>query len=160
MIRPITIMDAPAICDIYNYYVNNTIISFEEEPVDVVEMKGRIDHITAQYPWLVYEVKGQVVGFAYASRWKTRSAYRFTAEVTVYTRHNFIQKGLGSLMYEALLAELEERYIRSVMAVIALPNEASEALHKKMGFKKVAHFEEVGFKQDRWIDVAYWQRLL
>jgi len=160
MIRAVNVMDAQAICNIYNYYVDNTIISFEEEPVDIEEMKARIDHFSAQYPWLVYEVKGRVVAFAYASKWKERSAYRFTAEATVYIQHDYIQKGLGSLLYEALLAELQESYTRSVMAVIALPNESSIGLHEKLGFEKVAHFKEVGYKLDRWIDVGYWQKML
>lgn len=160
MIRAVNVMDAQAICNIYNYYVDKTFISFEEESVDLDEMKARINHISAQYPWLVYEVKGRVVAFAYASKWKERSAYRFTAEATVYIQHDFIQKGLGSLLYEALLAELQDSYTRSVMAVIALPNEASVGLHEKMGFEKVAHFKEVGFKLEQWIDVGFWQKML
>ena len=160
MIRPVKENDAADICDIYNYYVSNSYISFEEETVSVDDMTDRINHISSQYPWLVYERDGKVVAFVYASLWKTRSAYRYTLESTVYASHDINQKGIGTQLYNKLFEDLEGRFVRSVMAVIALPNDASIGLHEKMGFEKVAHFKEVGFKQDEWIDVGYWQKIL
>lgn len=161
MIRDITPEDAAQVCNIYNYYIENTPISFEENTISINEMQNRIEQVTTDYPWLVYEENHEILAYAYANRWKPRSAYRFTLESTIYASPNMPKgKGIGSKLYQQLFAELDQRYVRSVMAVIALPNDASVGLHEKMGFKKVAHFKEVGFKQDRWIDVGYWQRLL
>jgi len=161
VIRDITPEDAAQVCNIYNYYIENTPISFEENTISINEMQNRIEQVTTDYPWLVYEENHEILAYAYANRWKPRSAYRFTLESTIYASPNMPKgKGIGSKLYQQLFAELDQRYVRSVMAVIALPNDASVGLHEKMGFKKVAHFKEVGFKQDRWIDVGYWQRLL
>ena len=160
MIRPVTKNDAKAISAIYNYYVDSSAISFEENQVTISEMEDRISKISAEYPWLVYELNGKVVAYAYASLWKSRSAYRFTLESTVYAAHDLKQKGVGTQLYQKLFEELNESFVRTVMAVIALPNEASIGLHEKMGFKKVAHFKEVGYKLDKWVDVGYWQKML
>ncbi len=160
MIRPITINDAKSICDIYNHYVKNTVISFEEEIVSQTEMEERIIQVTSQYPWLVYEKDGLILAYAYAGQWKSRSAYRFVVEATVYARHDMTEKGVGTKLYKQLFLELDSRLIRSIMGVIALPNDASIGLHEKFGFEKVAHFKEVGFKLDQWIDVGYWQKTL
>ena len=161
MIRSITPDDALQVCEIYNYYVKNTPISFEEEALSLNDMQERIEQVSLEYPWLVYEENHTILAYAYANRWKSRSAYRFTLETTIYASPHMPKgKGIGSQLYTRLFEELDQRYIRSVMAVIALPNAASVGLHEKMGFKKVAHFKEVGFKQDQWIDVGYWQRLL
>lgn len=160
MIRQVTESDAKAICAIYNYYVENSAISFEEELITIPEMEDRINKISADYPWLVYELNGEVVAYAYASLWKSRIAYRYTLESTVYAAHDLKQKGVGTKLYQKLFEELDESFVRSVMAVIALPNAASIGLHEKMGFEKVAHFKEVGYKLEEWVDVGYWQKML
>ncbi|HEV8248126.1 MAG TPA: GNAT family N-acetyltransferase, partial [Polyangiaceae bacterium] len=98
-----------------------------------------------------------IVGYAYATRWRTRPAYRFSTEITVYLDPECRRLGIGSRLYEELLAKLQARGVHAAMAGIALPNEASVALHEKFGFSKVAHFKEVGFKFNTWIDVGYWQ---
>lgn len=164
MIRPVTEHDTQDICDIYNHYIKNTAISFEEERVSLNEMEQRIYTESIDYPWLVYEERNtqgenKVVAFAYASKWKGRSAYRFTLESTIYLSTEHHGKGIASKLYKQLFDELSTRSIRSVMAVIALPNVASVALHEKMGFEKVAHFKEVGYKYKQWIDVGYWQKM-
>ncbi|MEE9310649.1 MAG: N-acetyltransferase family protein [Cocleimonas sp.] len=165
MIRPAIETDIHDICKIYNHFVENTAISFEEETISLPEMEQRIATQSVDYPWLVYEDKGEdnengkVVAFAYASKWKARSAYRFTLESTIYMSGDAQGKGIGTKLYQALFDELATRSVRSVMAVIALPNPASIAIHEKMGFEKVAHFKEVGFKHDEWIDVGYWQKM-
>ncbi len=159
MIRTVTQQDAESICEVYNYYVENTAISFEENAISTDEMKNRIAQVSADYPWLVYEEKGEVRAYAYACLWKTRSAYRFTLESTIYMSPLVKGKGVGTQLYQKLFEVIDESFVRSVMAVIALPNEASIGLHEKMGFEKVAHFKEVGFKNDQWIDVGYWQRI-
>ncbi len=159
MIRPVTENDVQDICDIYNYFVKNTPISFEENAISYNEMEQRIATQSIDYPWLVYEDAGKVVAYAYADKWKARSAYRFTLESTIYTSNDSKGKGIGTKLYEALFDELTTRSVRSVMAVIALPNLASVGLHEKMGFEKVAHFKEVGYKHKEWIDVGYWQKM-
>jgi len=159
MIRPVTEHDVANICDIYNYYVENTAISFETETISIIEMEQRIQNQSIDYPWLVYELEGKVVAFAYANKWKARSAYRFTLEATIYLSGDCQGKGIGTKLYQSLFDDLATRTVRSVMAVIALPNAGSIALHEKMGFEKVAHFKEVGYKHDTWIDVGYWQKL-
>jgi len=157
MIRPVRIEDAARICGIYNYYVRETTVSFEEEPVSAVEMERRIRAVTAAYPWLVREADGEVRGFAFAGPWKARSAYRYTAETTVYVDRDARGRGIGGGLYAALIADLRERDLHTLIAVVALPNEASVALHEKRGFRKAAHFNEVGYKFGRWLDVGYWQ---
>lgn len=102
----------------------------------------------------------KVIGYAYASKWKARSAYRFTVESTVYLENNFIGKGIGSSLYKALMDDLKQREIHSVVGCLALPNERSRKLQKRFGFKKVAHYKEVGYKFNKWIDVDDWELLL
>jgi L-amino acid N-acyltransferase YncA len=160
MIRPVALSDAKQICDIYNYYVMNTHITFEEEPVTVEDMEGRIKELTAKYPWIVYEHDERLLGYAYAGAWKSRCAYRNSVESTVYLHHESGGQGLGSKLYEVLMGELEKSDIHVVIGGVAIPNEASIALHKKTGFEQVAHFREVGFKFNKWIDVTYWEKIL
>lgn len=160
VIRDVTIEDAPSICVIYNHYVQHTHVTFEETPVEVAEMAGRISATTSiGLPWLVYEEDTRVLGYAYASPWKSRSAYRYSLESTVYVKARETLKGVGTALYGALLDRLLALDIHAVTAGIALPNPVSIALHRKMGFEKVAHFKQVGFKFERWIDVAYWEWL-
>ncbi len=161
IIRAATQADAGDIATIYNHYVTQTVITFEEEPVSPLEMSRRIAEVAASsLPWLVAEEHGQVIGYAYASRWKARSAYRFSVEITVYVTHQEARRGIGSKLYGELFAILQARGVHAVMGVIALPNEASVALHERFGLRKVAHLQEVGFKHGRWLDVGYWQRTL
>ena len=153
--------DAAAIADIYNHYITDTVVTFEEEAVSAEEIARRLDEVTAaSLPWLVAEVDEQVLGYAYGGKWKTRSAYRFSTEVAVYLRQDQVGRGLGTRLFGALLPLLGERGVHAVIGGIALPNPASIALHEKFGLKKVAHFSEVGFKFGRWIDVGYWYRTL
>ncbi|MEE9325771.1 MAG: N-acetyltransferase family protein [Cocleimonas sp.] len=159
-IRSVTKNDAVSICSIYNYYIEYSAISFEEETVSVNGMQQRITEYSSKHPWLVYEIDGEVVAYAYVTLWKSRSAYRFTLESTIYAAHDLKEKGVGTQLYQALFNRLGNNEIHSLMAVIALPNQVSVGLHEKMGFKKVAHFHEVGFKKSQWVDVGYWQKLL
>ncbi|HVU17388.1 MAG TPA: arsinothricin resistance N-acetyltransferase ArsN1 family B [Candidatus Didemnitutus sp.] len=160
MIRLATDSDASAICAIYNHYVLHTWVTFEEVPVTEAEMAGRIRDTLIALPWLVLEEQGDVLGYAYANKWKVRAAYRHSVEITVYLRHDAIGRGRGRVLYEELIAKLRGTGIHAVIGGIALPNEASQRLHEKLGFKKVAQFEQVGRKFDRWIDVGYWELIL
>ncbi|WP_422414009.1 MULTISPECIES: arsinothricin resistance N-acetyltransferase ArsN1 family B [unclassified Endozoicomonas] len=158
MIRDVLISDARAIAEIYNYYVENTVITFEEQAVSASEFKSRIQSVQSLgLPWLVAIENSSVVGYAYATKWKDRSAYRFSVETTVYLSQESCGKGLGSKLYNALLSELKNRNVKSAIGGITLPNPSSVSLHEKMGMKKVAHFEKVGFKFNQWQDVGYWQ---
>jgi L-amino acid N-acyltransferase YncA len=161
IVRSASPADAEAIARIYNYYVANTVITFEEEPVPAPAMAARVAEVQAlALPWLVAEVDGKVVGYAYASKWKVRSAYRHSVETTIYLEHGHEGRGIGQTLYAALLPLLRARGIHVAIGGAALPNAASVALHEKLGFQHVATFREVGFKHERWIDVAYWQIVL
>jgi phosphinothricin acetyltransferase len=160
MIRKASLKDTKEICSIYNYHVANTIVTFEEEPVNENEMRQRIEDISSKFPWLVYENDDVIAGYAYASQWRTRSAYRFAAETTVYIHEDFKGRGVGTALYTKLIEEMKALSFRSLIGGVSLPNDASIALHEKLHFKKVAHFEQVGFKLNHWIDVGYWQLLL
>lgn len=160
-VRPATVADAEAVASIYNHYVTDTIVTFEEEPVLVPDMARRIEQVAAaSLVWLVAELEGQVIGYAYAGRWHTRAAYRFATEVTVYVDREHVGRRVGSHLYATLFPMLRARGIHAVLGGIALPNAASVALHERCGLEKVAHLKEVGFKFGRWIDVGYWQRTL
>jgi phosphinothricin acetyltransferase len=152
--------DAATIAEIYNHHVRDTVVTFEETPVSADEMARRIADVGAHFPWLVWDDRGAVVGWAYATAWKARSAYRFSVETTVYVAASHQGRGIGAALYGALLDELRARDVHSAVGGIALPNPASVALHEKLGFRKVAHFTEVGRKLDRWVDVGYWQLIL
>ncbi len=160
MIRTVELTDADAICKIYNPYVTETIITFEESPVSPEAMVDRIKHITGTLPWLVDCENGVVKGYAYAGKWRSRSAYRYSVEATVYVDQSSQGQGVGTLLYSELLARLRRLGLHAAVGCIALPNEASVALHEKLGFRKVAHFSEVGLKFGKWIDVGYWQIFL
>ncbi|HEY0552787.1 MAG TPA: arsinothricin resistance N-acetyltransferase ArsN1 family B [Thermoanaerobaculia bacterium] len=158
MIRPVRPVDAEAICRVYNHYVLQTVVTFEEEAVAPEEMAGRIAKIvSAGLPWLVLEDGGALIGYAYATPWKERSGYRFAVESSIYLEVTAGGKGHGSKLYGELLAALRTRPLRTVIGGVALPNDASVRLHEKLGFRKVAHFERVGWKCGRWVDVGYWQ---
>jgi len=160
MIRPIETRDIPRVCDIYNHYVLTTNASFEIDPVTVEEMERRVLEFTSMFPYLVYEDGGEVLGFCYASKWRPRLAYRYTAEVTIYLDEEHLGQGIGKQLYKELFASLQALGFHSLIAAIALPNEKSQALHESYGFKQVAHFKDMGYKLDHWIDVGYWQKML
>jgi len=160
-IRTASAADADAMARIYNYYIENTVITFEEEPVSSHTMATRVAEVQAlSLPWLVAEVENKVVGYAYANKWKVRSAYRHSVETTIYLEHGHEARGVGKTLYAALLPILKARGIHAVIGGAALPNGASAALHAKLGFEHVATFRQVGFKHGRWVDVAYWQLIL
>ncbi|MCE3608203.1 N-acetyltransferase family protein [Massilia sp. P8910] len=157
-IRDAGVADAAAIVAIYNHYILTTSVSFEEQSVSEDAMAGRIAGLQeAGLPFLAMTEGDTVIGYAYASKWRVRHAYRFAVESSIYLVPGLGGKGRGSALYQALLARLAQGGIHMVIGGVALPNEASVALHEKLGFRKVAHFSEVGFKFGRWIDVAYWE---
>ncbi|MEM6735143.1 MAG: N-acetyltransferase family protein [Bacteroidota bacterium] len=159
MVRPITLKDASSVVDIYNYYVANSHSTFEMIAVDEKRIRLRIKQVrdTFDLPWLVLEDEGQVVGYAYATKWNERMAYSKTTETSIYMRRDFLGRGYGKKLYRALLDDLRVYGYHAIIGGISLPNDASVILHESLGFKKIAHFKEVGYKFDHWIDVGYWE---
>ncbi|HEY8559177.1 MAG TPA: arsinothricin resistance N-acetyltransferase ArsN1 family B [Pyrinomonadaceae bacterium] len=158
-IRNVKPDDAAQIAEIYNYYIKNTHQTFETEPLSADEMRGRIAEFSENYPYLVAEEDGEIYGYAYATQFKMRQAYEYSAEVSIYVKNNAKQKGIGTRIYERLFEELKETDIHAIVAGISLPNDGSVRFHEKLGFTKVAHFREVGYKLGRWVDVGYWEMI-
>ena len=158
MIRDAQEGDFKAVADIYNHYIRNTVVTFEEVEVTPADMAARVHNVAAEgFWWLVAEVEGEVLGYAYATKWQSRAAYRHSVEVSVYLHHGYAGKGLGTALYKELFQRLSAKGLHTVIGGVALPNPASERLHEKFGMSKVAHFREVGCKFGQWIDVGYWQ---
>jgi len=158
-IRKVESADAAQIADIYNYYILNTHHTFETEAWSVEEMQKRIVETSGDYPYLVAEYEDVVQGYVYAAQFKLRQAYKHSVEVSIYVRNQAKQKGIGSELYQKMLEELAETDVHALMAGISLPNDASVRFHEKLGYEKVAHFREVGYKLGRWVDVGFWEML-
>ena len=156
MIRDVVPEDAVAIAKIYNHYIEHTIITFEMELIDSNEMLARIQAVLAGgFPWLVkLNDADEVVGYAYVGPWRARAAYRASVESALYVSHDQTGKGYGGELYETLLDRLQKSGdVHVVVGVLTMPNDASVALHRKLGFKEGGIYREVGRKFDRWIDV-------
>lgn len=157
MIRDATASDAEACAAIYGHYVRATPATFELEPPSVEEVGGRIAACQASHAWLVAEDDGVVSGFAYGTRFAERPAYRWSCEISVYLRPEQTGAGTGTALYRALLERLPARGVQVAFARIAQPNDASNALHERFGFRRVGLLERVGFKLGAWHDVAILQ---
>jgi phosphinothricin acetyltransferase len=156
-IRTATRADAAAIADVYNWYVAQTTITFEVDPVSPDEMARRIDAVLAAHEWLVLERAGELLGYAYASRFRERAAYRHATESTIYLRHDLMGQGLGAPLYRELIERTFARGYRHLVGAIALPNDPSVKLHERLGFAPAGRLVRIGYKLDRWIDVGNWQ---
>lgn len=158
VIRPAGAADARAIADIYAPVVTETHYSFETEPPTAAEIESRVQRTADRLPWLVCEHDGAVLGYAYASPYNERPAYRWTATVSVYVDAAWRRHGVGRGLYRSLLSVLGLQGIASAVAVIALPNPASVSLHEALGFERVGVYDRVGYKDGAWRDVGHWQR--
>jgi L-amino acid N-acyltransferase YncA len=158
-IRPVNPNDAAAIAEIYNYYIKNTHHTFETEPLTGEEMRERIAEISEKYPFLVAEEDSEILGYTYATQFRLRQAYAYSAEVSIYVKNEAKQKGIGTRLYMQMFEALAETDVHAIVAGISLPNDASVLFHERLGFTKVAHFREVGYKLGRWIDVGYWEKI-
>lgn len=159
-VRDATAADAASCAEIYRPYVIDTTVSFEEEPPGPEEMACRIAEAGRRHAWLVAEREGRVVGYAYGGTFRARPAYRHTCEVSVYVAQDDRGSGVGRVLYAALLDRMRERGMRLAVAGTALPNEASERLHRALGFEVVGTFRGVGYKLGRWCDVRWYQLVL
>lgn len=159
-IRSATFEDADRCAEIYAPYVTDSWVSFEAQPPDAAEMIQRIQQAVESHAWLVTEKDGLVVGYAYASPHRTRDAYKTSCDVAVYLDSEYTGQGIGSALYERLLPMLRKREFHAAFAGIALPNDASIALHRAAGFTTVGTYQEVGWKMGAWRNVEWLQRLL
>ncbi|OUU48447.1 MAG: phosphinothricin acetyltransferase [Flavobacteriaceae bacterium TMED68] len=156
MIREANSKDAKAIALIYNYYISNTTISFEEKPVNENIVIQRINS-NEKNKWWIYQSADELLGYAYSTIWKPRSAYRYTVESSIYLKPNNFRNGIGTALYIKLLESLKKEGFRRVLAGISLPNDSSVLFHENFGFKKVGQLEAVGYKFKKWIDIGYWE---
>ncbi len=157
-IRAVKPADAAAIAAIYAPYVTETTITFEEEVPDTAEIATRIGRLTPTFPWLVAERDGALLGYAYGYRYRARAAYRRVAETGIYVAREARGTGIGTPLYAALLEALERAGYVAAIGVLALPNPASEALHARLGFRRIGVQEGIGYKHGRWLDIGIWQR--
>jgi L-amino acid N-acyltransferase YncA len=148
--------DARAVSDIYAPYVAETVISFEIDPPDEAQMASRIAAVTPSFPWLIYELDGRPLGYAYASRHSERAAYDWSADAAVYIDRRAHRQGVGAALYAVLMAALRLQGFHTVFGGITLPNPASVGLHEACGFSSVGVYREVGFKFGAWRDVGWW----
>ena len=149
--------DAAAVAALYNHYVLHSTASFETEPLDAEQMRSRLESATAR---LVCEREGAIVGFGYTHDWKERAAYRHTQEVTVYVASDSTGLGIGRRLVERLVAACRTTECHALVACITADNEPSRRLFESIGFRRVSHFEQVGRKFGRWLDVVDYELLL
>ncbi len=160
-IRPARPEDAAAIAAIYAPYVLGGTVSFETEAPDARAIRHRMAQSDGYYPWLVATTGAAdgdaVLGYAYATKFRDRPAYRYVVETSIYMAGGAQQKGTGRLLYEALVDTLRAQGFTQAIGVLSLPNDASITLHEAVGFRRAGVYREIGFKQGRWIDVGFWQ---
>ena len=154
-VRMATKTDIPAILEIYRPYIESTVVTFEYETPSLEAFTKRVQTIMEKYPWLVCEMNGEIVGYAYASDYHERSAFAWDCEISVYVDCKKQHKGIGSALYQILLPLLKKLGYYQVYAVICVPNQASQTMHHNFGFQSVAVFEKAGFKHGKWRDLEY-----
>jgi L-amino acid N-acyltransferase YncA len=158
IVRPVRLDDAAAIAAIYAPYVTDTTITFELYAPDAAAMAERIATVTRMHPWLVAEEDGAVLGYAYGYPYRARPAYRWVAETGIYLAQAAHGRGIGGTLYAALLEALASAGYVAAIGAIAMPNDASVALHERLGFTHSGTQTGIGFKQGGWHDVSFWQR--
>jgi L-amino acid N-acyltransferase YncA len=162
-IRPATVADLPDIREIYNHYVMNSTVTFDEKAMTLAELKRKFAHVTKLgMPYLVAEnPRGQLLGYAYVYPWKEKAAYRYTVENSIYLGPASTGKGLGKVLLARLIDDSKAAGIKEIIAVIADKGaDASIEMHRKFGFKEIGHMGKVGFKFDRWLGTVLMQKSL
>lgn len=157
-IRIATLEDAKEIQDIYAYYVLNTNITFEYEVPSIEEMQERINNTLQHYPYLVAVESGEIIGYAYASRFSERKAYDWDCELSIYIKNGLSRNGCGTKLYKTLIAILKKMNIKNVYACITHPNMKSEKFHDVFGFQVVGIFQNCGYKFEKWHDVIWLEK--
>jgi L-amino acid N-acyltransferase YncA len=157
VIRLATSADAAGVLAIYAPIVRDTVISFELDPPDAAEIARRIEGTLARHPWIVYQDREGIAGYAYAAEHRERLAYQWSVDVSCYVHERARRRGIGKALYEALKRVLREQGFRNAFAGIALPNAASVALHESVGFVAVGKYRSVGFKLGAWRDSLWLQ---
>ncbi|MCR6032975.1 GNAT family N-acetyltransferase [Nocardioides sp. zg-579] len=160
LVRPAVAADLPAIAAVYDHQVRTGVATFDLEPQGTAYWEQRLAGLGPGDHLLVAEEDGEVLGYAAASPYRPRPAYRHAREVSVHLADTARGRGVGSALYDDLLARLRADGVHTALAVVALPNPASRALHRRCGFEPVGVLREVGFKHERWIDTELWQLML
>lgn len=159
-LRTATALDGEALSEIYKYYVTNTTISFEYDAPSAEEFSDRIVHKLERYPFIVAEINGTPVGYAYAAEYRERIAYDHSVELSIYVDKDERSCGIGTMLYTALLSLLKEQNFASAYACITIPNTPSATFHEEMGFRRIGNFHRAGFKHGVWLDVAWFEKHL
>ncbi|OJF76076.1 MAG: hypothetical protein BKP49_09420 [Treponema sp. CETP13] len=149
--------DSKQILDIYTPFVTDTTVTFEYKVPTLQEFTQRIISISNKFPYLVYEKNNVILGYAYASKYNEREAYKFTVDLSIYVDQKIQGQGIGTALYDALCLNLQKQGYRTAYAIITSPNVPSENFHTKYGFKNLALFEKSGYKFNKWIDIRYMQ---
>lgn len=157
-IREATLEDAPRLLEIYTPYVENTDITFEYVPPTIEEFQERMKNVMIKFPYLVILSDDQIIGYAYASDYRTRIAYQYVSELSIYIDNNFHHMHAGTILYQKLMDILKKQNYQIVYACITYPNDASIAFHKKLGFEQIAYFKNCGFKQNHWLDMIWMEK--
>jgi phosphinothricin acetyltransferase len=157
VLRPVEAGDMPAVAEIYNHYVLHSTCTFAEQPEQQPYWDAWHKAHVGPHPAIVAEFEGRIVGWGSLSRWNTRCAYRFSVEDSVYVRDGLHRRGVGRALLGELIHLARSHRHRNLIAQIAGDQPASEALHERFGFRRVGTLRNVGFKFNRWIDVALWQ---
>jgi phosphinothricin acetyltransferase len=160
IIRKVSLSDAKRIMEIYNHYILNTVLTFETEVLAEEQVKKRILKYAGSYPWFVAESDSKVIGYAYASEFVERGAYKYTSEVTIFIDKEYTKGGCGKALLGQLIEDMKASGFAALISIIAVPNAASVKLHKFFGFENVGLLKKVGYKLGSWIDVEYWELVL
>ena len=155
MIRFVEEKDVESLVTIYNYYIQNTTFTLEMEPLSTEAFGRRVEKIAERFPYLVYEEKGEILGYAYLNDFNPRAGYRFTADLSLYVAPKARGKGIGRALYEAIEPKAKEMGLCNILSLITAENEASLAFHEKLGFARVAKIDDIAHKFDRWIGLCY-----
>jgi L-amino acid N-acyltransferase YncA len=156
-IRKVTLNDVERIKEIYNHYIVNTVHTFEAAILTDEQVAQRINKYQPNYPWYVAESDNTVIGYAYASEFIERTAYKFTSEVTIFIDKNYTKGGAGKKLLAQLVKDMSTLGYTALISIIAVPNPASVKLHKAFGFENVGHLKKVGYKLGKWVDVELWE---
>ena len=157
LIRSASENDAAAILDIYRGFIRNTVVTFEEEVPTLEQFRARMQSISCEYPFLVCEDGGRIAGYAYAHRHQSRESYRYGAELSVYLRPHYTGLGVGRAICDAIADILKLQGVQTLYSAVSLPNDASCALHRSMGFEEAGLWRNSGYKKGRWVDVQWYQ---